>query len=98
MSWLTIFVLAYFGIYLVMAPFRGLLTLWGFLFRDWPARIIVGLFIVFVYSLFQENPVARNEVLPEQQAVPTLQLSDIMIDDLKDSELHMEPVVILGQE
>lgn len=97
----TIFVLAYFGIYLVMAPFRQMLTFWGFLLRDWLARIVVSLFIVFVYNVFHTKEMTVSEVLPDQEPVPTLQLSDIMEDDLRERGVEIEmdqPVWIIGEE
>jgi hypothetical protein len=91
MDYFSIFVLAYFGIYLVMAVPRQMLTVMGFLFRDWLARILVGLFIVFVYSLFNEVP----EVADVEPA-PTVEISDIMIDDMKEKPLVFPPVYIVG--
>lgn len=96
-SW-HVFILAYFGIYLVMVPFRQVISFWGFLLRDWLARLVISIFIVFVYSLFQEEPLAMNEVLPEQEEVPVLDLSDIMVDDMKEMEVQMEAVYILPSE
>jgi hypothetical protein len=91
MDYFSIFVLAYFGIYLLMALSRQQLTVMGFLFRDWLARILVGLFIVFVYSLF--NEVAE---VADVEPAPTVEISDIMIDDMKDEPIVFPPVYIVG--
>jgi hypothetical protein len=95
MDYFTIFFLAYFGIYLVMAVPRQMLTVMGFFFRDALARLVVSLFILMVYAFFTpDEPVAEVEI-------PRLDLSDIMIDDMRDHSVTMdftEPVFILPTE
>lgn len=91
MDYFSIFILSYFGIYLVMAVPRQMLTVMGFLFRDCLARLLVSAFAVFVYSLF--NEVAE---VADVEPAPTVEISDIMIDDMKDKPLVFPPVYIIG--
>jgi hypothetical protein len=64
-------------------------TLWGLFFFNMLARAAVGLFTVFVYSLFLEEPLRMSEVLPEQKPIKIeemdhniVELSDIEQDDM----------------
>ena len=92
--WLVFF-LAYFGIYLFIAWKQETINVFAFFIGYLLIRVPIAATFAILYWLAQEEPVTMNEVLPEQKPVPTLQLSDIMTDDLKDHEVQMEPAIIL---
>jgi len=70
----------------------------NFLIRGMFGRIPVAGVFAFLYYIAQEEPVTTQEILPQQETVPHLDLSDIMTDDLKDHEVQMDTVYILGED